>query len=74
MSFRYEALVFFLALFALYSPVAALSSYLPIVRPFTHAQQRRLSLMLVLNVVGFVLVAIWSVSRCSNCSGSARRR
>ncbi|MEV6301998.1 MarC family protein [Actinoplanes sp. NPDC051861] len=59
MSFPYEALVLFLALFALYSPVAALSSYLPIVRPFTHPQQLRLALGLVVNVAVFVLLAIW---------------
>ncbi|MFF5085167.1 MarC family protein [Actinoplanes sp. NPDC000266] len=59
MSFKYDALVLFLALFALYSPVAALSSYLPIVRPYTHAEQLRLSLGLVVNVVVFVLLAIW---------------
>ncbi|MEV4344420.1 MarC family protein [Actinoplanes sp. NPDC049596] len=59
MSFKYDALVLFLALFALYSPVAALSSYLPIVRPYTHAEQVRLALGLVVNVVVFVLLAIW---------------
>lgn len=59
MLFSYEAVVLFLALFALYSPVAALSSYLPIIRPFTHAQQLRLALGLALNVTAFVLLAIW---------------
>ncbi|MEU7908499.1 MarC family protein [Actinoplanes sp. NPDC049118] len=59
MSFRYEALVLFLALFALYSPVAALSSYLPIIRPFGHPQQLRLALGLAVNVTVFVLLAIW---------------
>jgi multiple antibiotic resistance protein len=58
-SFTYEAVVLFLALFGLYSPVAALSSYLPIVRPYTHAQQLRLALGLALNVAVFVLLAIW---------------
>jgi multiple antibiotic resistance protein len=57
--FEHEAVVLFLALFALYSPVAALSSYLPIVRPFTHAQQVRLALGLAVNVAAFVLLAIW---------------
>jgi multiple antibiotic resistance protein len=51
--------VLFLALFALYSPVAALSSYLPIVRPYSHAQQLRLAVGLAVNVAVFVLVAIW---------------
>ncbi|BAL87503.1 putative membrane efflux protein [Actinoplanes missouriensis 431] len=59
MSFTYEALVFFLALFALYSPVAALSSYLPYVRGHTHGQQLRLALGLALNAFGFVLIAVW---------------
>jgi multiple antibiotic resistance protein len=51
--------VLFLALFALYSPVAALSSYLPIVRPYTHAEQLRLAVGLIVNVAVFVLLAIW---------------
>ncbi|BBH67592.1 hypothetical protein ACTI_42770 [Actinoplanes sp. OR16] len=59
MSFKYEALVFFLALFALYSPVAALSSYLPYVRGYSHAQQVRLALGLAANAFGFVLIAVW---------------
>jgi multiple antibiotic resistance protein len=57
--FDYEAVVLFLALVGLYSPVAALSSYLPIIRPFTHAEQMRLAVSLALNVAGFVLLAIW---------------
>ncbi len=60
MSFKYEALILFLALFALYSPVAALSSYLPIIRPFSHPQQLRLALGLTVNVTVFVLLAIWA--------------
>jgi multiple antibiotic resistance protein len=59
MLFEHEAWVLFLALFALYSPVAALSSYLPIIRPFTHAQQLRLAVGLAANVAVFVLLAIW---------------
>jgi multiple antibiotic resistance protein len=59
MLFTYEAVVLFLALFALYSPVAALSSYLPIIRPYSHAQQLRLAVGLVINVAVFVLLAIW---------------
>ena len=59
MLFDHEAAVLFLALFALYSPVAALSSYLPIVRPYGRAQQLRLAIGLVVNVAVFVLVAIW---------------
>jgi multiple antibiotic resistance protein len=48
----------FLALFGLYSPVAALASYLPIVRPYGHDQVLRLSAGLVLNAAVFVLAAI----------------
>jgi multiple antibiotic resistance protein len=59
MLFEHEAVILFLALFALYSPVAALSSYLPIVRPYSHAQQLRLAVGLAVNVAGFVLLAIW---------------
>lgn len=59
MLFDHEAVVLFLALFALYSPVAALSSYLPIIRPYNHAQQLRLAVGLVINVAVFVLLAIW---------------
>jgi len=56
---EHSALVLFLALFALYSPVAALASYLPIVRPYAHSEQLRLALGLTANVVVFVLAAIW---------------
>ncbi|GIM93101.1 MarC family protein [Paractinoplanes toevensis] len=59
MSITYEALALFLALVGLYSPVAALSSYLPVVRPFGHAEQVRLAAGLTLNVAIFVLAAIW---------------
>jgi multiple antibiotic resistance protein len=59
MSITYEALALFLALVGLYSPVAALSSYLPVVRPFDHGRQVRLALGLTLNVAVFVLAAIW---------------
>ena len=57
--FEHEAVVLFLGLFALYSPVAALSSYLPIVRPSSPVQQLRLAVGLVVNVAVFVLLAIW---------------
>jgi multiple antibiotic resistance protein len=59
MLFEHEAVILFLALFALYSPVAALSSYLPIVRPYSHPQQLRLAVGLAVNVAAFVMVAIW---------------
>lgn len=57
---NHEPLVFFLALFGLYSPVAALASYLPILQSFSHAQVLRLSIGLTLNVAVFVLLAIWA--------------
>ncbi|MET8337557.1 MarC family protein [Streptosporangium canum] len=55
----HPALILFLALFGLYSPVAALASYLPIVRPYSHAQVNRLALGLAFNVAVFVLAALW---------------
>ena len=59
MSITYEALALFLALVGLYSPIAALSSYLPEVRPFGHARLVKLAIGLVINVAVFVLAAIW---------------
>lgn len=55
----HDAWVMFLALFALYSPIAALSSYLPLVTRFSPADQRRLAIGLFLNVSIFVLLALW---------------
>ena len=58
--FEHDAVVMFLALMALYSPVAAVASYVPLVKPFTPAQQRRLALGLFVNIaviaVGTILV------------------
>jgi multiple antibiotic resistance protein len=59
MLFRHEATALFLALFALYSPIAALASYLPVIRPYSHPQQLGLAIGLAVNVAGFVLLAIW---------------
>jgi multiple antibiotic resistance protein len=59
MTVTQESVALFLALFALYSPIAALSSYLPIVRPYSHAEQLRLAVGLAVNVAVFVLLAIW---------------
>jgi multiple antibiotic resistance protein len=59
MLFSHEAWVLFFALFALYSPLAALPSYLPVIRGFTHRQLVRLSIGLWLNAAGFVILAIW---------------
>lgn len=52
--------MFFLALFGLYSPVAALASYLPIIQSFSNAQVLRLSVGLAINAAAFVLLAIWA--------------
>ncbi|GAA3230380.1 MarC family protein [Actinocorallia longicatena] len=51
--------VLFLALFGLYSPIAALGSYLPIVRPYKSSDVTKMALGLGLNVAVFVLVALW---------------
>jgi len=48
-----------LALIALYSPLAALSSYLPIVGRFSGEDQLRLAFALFGNVAIFALAAIW---------------
>jgi multiple antibiotic resistance protein len=56
---NHDALVLFLALFGLYSPVAALGSYLPVLAPYSHAQVIRLSVGLAINAAVFVLAAIW---------------
>ena len=57
---NHEPLVFFLALFGLYSPVAALASYLPIIQSFNSPQVLRLSIALTINVAVFVLAAVWA--------------
>lgn len=59
MLFSHEAWVLFFALFALYSPLAALPSYLPVIRGFSHRELVRLSLGLWINAAGFVILAIW---------------
>src|SRR4051812_27500785 len=53
------AILLFLALVGLYSPIAALGSYLPIVAPFPPAEQRRLAFGLFVNAAVFALAAIW---------------
>jgi multiple antibiotic resistance protein len=53
------ALLMFMTLFAIYSPLAALPSYMPIVGQYSPADQRRLALGLFLNVAAFVLAGIW---------------
>lgn len=59
MLFDQDAIVLFLALFALYSPVAALASYVPIVRHYSNAERARLAIGLFVNASAFVLMAIW---------------
>jgi multiple antibiotic resistance protein len=54
-----DAVVLFVTLFALYSPVAALSSYLPIVARLSPQDHLRLAIALFLNVLAISLVAIW---------------
>ena len=49
----------FLALVALYSPVASVSSYFPSVSPLNRAAQRRLSVGLFVHVSIFGLTALW---------------
>jgi multiple antibiotic resistance protein len=52
-------ILMFMALLALYSPLAALSSYLPIVGRFGSGDQLRLATGLFVNVTAFVLLAVW---------------
>lgn len=52
-------ILMFMALFALYSPIAALSSYLPIIGRFGPRDQLRLAIGLCINVVVFVFLAVW---------------
>jgi multiple antibiotic resistance protein len=54
-----QAVLLFLALVGLYSPIAALGSYLPIVAPFPPADQRRLAFGLFVNSSVFAMAAIW---------------
>jgi multiple antibiotic resistance protein len=54
-----DPLLLFLALFALYSPIAALPSYFPVVGRLGPADQRRLALGLFVNVAAFAMVALW---------------
>jgi len=59
MLFSHEAWVLFFALFALYSPLAALPSYLPVIRGYTHRQMISLGLGLWFNAAAFVAIGIW---------------
>lgn len=53
-----EALLMFLALIALYSPVAAVSSYIPLLSPYTSKEQLRIAIGLFLNVALIVVVTL----------------
>lgn len=53
-----EAVLLFLALVGLYSPVAAVSSYLPVLQPFTPRDQLRIALGLFFNVAGIAIVTV----------------
>jgi multiple antibiotic resistance protein len=53
-----EAVLLFLALVALYSPVAAVSSYLPVLQPFNSRQQLRIAFGLFINVAGITIVTV----------------
>jgi multiple antibiotic resistance protein len=54
-----QPLLLFLALVALYSPIAALPSYFPVVGQLTGKEQLRLAIALFLNTAVFALVALW---------------
>src|SRR4051794_20954160 len=54
-----QPLLLFLALFALYSPIAALPSYFPVVGRLGRSDQRRLAIGLFVNVAVFAMVALW---------------
>jgi multiple antibiotic resistance protein len=53
------ALLMFMTLFALYSPLAALPSYMPIVGRYSPRDQRKLAIGLFVNAAVFVLAGIW---------------
>jgi multiple antibiotic resistance protein len=54
-----NAWLLFVALFALYSPVAALSSYIPYVEGYSSAEQRKLAFGLFINVLVMSMIALW---------------
>lgn len=54
-----EAVLMFLALIALYSPVAAVSSYIPLLKPFNPSQQLRLAIGLFLNIAVIAVAMVW---------------
>jgi multiple antibiotic resistance protein len=54
-----EAVVLFLALFALYSPPAAIASYVPIVKSLDLADRTRLAFGLFVNVAVIAVASLW---------------
>ena len=54
-----EPIQLFLALFALYSPLAAVSSYFPIVTRLKRADQGKLAFGLFMYVAIFSMTALW---------------
>jgi multiple antibiotic resistance protein len=59
MSLLEQPLLLLLALVALYSPIAALPSYFPVVGGLAGHEQRRLAIALFVNASVFALVALW---------------
>lgn len=55
-----EALLLFLALIGLYSPVAGVASYMPILGPFTPRERLRLAVGLFFNVAAISVVTVWA--------------
>jgi multiple antibiotic resistance protein len=53
-----EAVLMFIALIALYSPVAAVSSYIPLMKPFGAPQQLRLAVGLFTNIAVIAVVTV----------------
>ena len=53
-----EAVLLFLALVGLYSPIAAVSSYLPVLSPFNPREQLRIAIGLFANVAGITIVTV----------------
>jgi multiple antibiotic resistance protein len=58
MTAKDQAVLLLLALLGLYSPVAAVSSYIPLLQPFDRLQHRRLAVGVFLNVAGIAVATI----------------
>ena len=55
-----EALLLFVALVGLYSPVAGVASYIPILAPYTARERLRLAVGLFFNVAAISVVTVWA--------------